>query len=242
MAQSTHVTDGAAYERFMGRWNRAAGNVFLDWIAAPAGARWVDVGCGTGVFAELVLERCSPAAVQRADFRAGDAQSLPFAAGEFDVVASALAIDCIADRSRAIAEMRRVGRPGALVVGYVWDFADGGHPDVPIQKGLKRIGVTPPAVVGTEETRLKSLAAMFAAAGLKDIATRKMNISLTYPDFDDFWVAQPPAYSPYGKAIAELSEGDRAKLKDTVRDSLRPGPGGIITRMACANAIRARVP
>jgi SAM-dependent methyltransferase len=230
----------AAYERFMGRWNRAAGSVFLDWIAAPAGARWVDVGCGTGVFPELVRERCAPAAVVAVD--PADAQALAFAAGEFDVVASALAIDCIPDRPRAITEMHRVGRPGALVAGYVWDFADGGHPDVPIQKGLKRIGVTPPVVLGMEETRLRSLAAMFAAAGLKNVSTRKMNISLTYPDFDDFWVAQPPAYSPYGKVIAELSEGDRAKLKETVRESLRPGPGGIITRMACANAIRARVP
>ena len=210
----------AAYERFV--------------------ARWVDVGCGTGVFTELVRERCAPAAVVAVG--PADAQSLPFAAGEFDVVASALAIDCIPDRPRAIAEMRRVGRPGALVAGYLWDYADGGHPDVPIQKALKRIGVTPPVVIGTEETRLRSLAAMFAAAGLKDIATRKMNISLTYPDFDDFWVPKMPAQSPYGNVIAELSEDDRARLKETVRESLRPGPGGIITRMACATAIRARVP
>jgi SAM-dependent methyltransferase len=230
----------AAYERFVARWNRAAGDIFLDWIAAPAGARWLDVGCGTRVFTELVVERCAPAAVVAMD--PGDAPSLPFAAGEFDVVASALAINLIPDRPRAIAEMRRVGRPGALVAGYVWDYADGGDPDVPIQKGLKRIGVTPPVVVGTEETRLRPLAAMFGSAGLQDVRTRKMNISLTYPGFDDFWVWNMPAHGPYGKAIAELSEGDRAKLKETVRDSLRPGPGGIITRMACATAIRARVP
>jgi SAM-dependent methyltransferase len=240
MEEKTNFSDGEAYERFMGRWSRAAGSVFLDWIAAPAGARWIDVGCGTGAFTELVRERCSPASVVAVD--PADAQSLPFADGEFDVVASALAIDRIPDRPRAVAEMRRVGRPGALVAGYVWDFADGGYPDIPIQKGLKRIGATPPVVYGTEETRLKSLAAMFAAAGLKDIATRKINLSLTYPDFDAFWVSKMPAYSPFGKMIAELSDGDRARLKETVRESLRPGPGGIITRMACATAIRARVP
>jgi hypothetical protein len=49
--------DGAAYERFMGRWSRGAGKVFLDWIAA---ARWLDVGCGTGSFTELIVNMRSP--------------------------------------------------------------------------------------------------------------------------------------------------------------------------------------
>jgi SAM-dependent methyltransferase len=261
MEEKTSFSDGEAYERFMGRWSRAAGTIFLDWIAAPAGARWIDVGCGTGAFTELVLDRCSPSAVvavdpaqdqieqarkkpvaKRADFRVGDAQALPFETGEFDVVASALVINFVPDRPRMVAEMRRVGRPGALVASYVWDFADGGAPNVPILRGLTQIGARSPAVSGTAESGLKPLTAMFAAAGLKDIRTRKINIALTYPDFEDFWVSQTPAYSPSGKVIASLSDGDRAKLKETVRDSLHAGPGGSITRLATANAIRARVP
>ena len=51
MAQSTgYFNDGAAYEQFMGRWSRAVGVEFLDWLAPPDGARWLDVGCGTGTF------------------------------------------------------------------------------------------------------------------------------------------------------------------------------------------------
>lgn len=42
--------DGAAYDEFMGRWSRAVGAVFLDWLAAPRKAAWLDVGCGTGAF------------------------------------------------------------------------------------------------------------------------------------------------------------------------------------------------
>jgi len=36
--------DSAAYERFMGRWSRAVAPVFLDWLGARRGARWLDVG------------------------------------------------------------------------------------------------------------------------------------------------------------------------------------------------------
>jgi ubiquinone/menaquinone biosynthesis C-methylase UbiE len=43
-------SDGKAYERFMGRWSRLAGERFLDWLDPPKGLRWVDVGCGNGAF------------------------------------------------------------------------------------------------------------------------------------------------------------------------------------------------
>ena len=55
--------DSAAYERFMGRWSHAVGTVFLDWVAPPIGARWLDIGCGTGVFTKLVLDACAPTTV-----------------------------------------------------------------------------------------------------------------------------------------------------------------------------------
>jgi hypothetical protein len=32
-------SDGAAYERMMGRWSRVAGKSFLDWIELPSGLR-----------------------------------------------------------------------------------------------------------------------------------------------------------------------------------------------------------
>jgi precorrin-6B methylase 2 len=49
MAEDTQrFSDGTAYEQFMGRWTRAIGTIFLDWLAPPANARWLDIGCGTG--------------------------------------------------------------------------------------------------------------------------------------------------------------------------------------------------
>jgi hypothetical protein len=44
--------DGAAYERYMGDWSRPVGSVFLDWLAAASGLKWIDVGCGNGAFTD----------------------------------------------------------------------------------------------------------------------------------------------------------------------------------------------
>jgi trans-aconitate methyltransferase len=65
--QTIRYDDGAAYERGMGSWTQSAGHVFLDWIAPQAGLRWVDVGCGTGAFTELLIQRCAPSAVSGID-------------------------------------------------------------------------------------------------------------------------------------------------------------------------------
>src|SRR6185312_6800553 len=55
--------DGEAYERFMGRWSRAVGSRFLDWLAPAGDSHWLEAGCGTGAFTPLVSERCRPAAI-----------------------------------------------------------------------------------------------------------------------------------------------------------------------------------
>lgn len=261
VAQETYFTDGAAYERFMGRWTRGAGERFLDWVAPPGGACWLDIGCGTGVFTELVLDRCAPAAVtavdpaaaqvelarskpvgQRADFRVADAQELPFQDRSFDVVASALVINFIPDPPRALAEMRRVAVPGGLVAGYVWDFAAGRGAGSPLRRGLTQLGVKLPPTPGAENSRLEALSSLFAGAGLDDIATSTIEVTMSFRDFDDYWRTQVPTINPVGKAVASLPETDRHRLRELLRASLPPGPDGSVSYSARANAVKARVP
>src|SRR5690242_3918988 len=130
--------DADAYERYMGRWSRAIGEKFLAWIAPPPNARWLDVGCGTGAFSELIAQRCTPkslsgidpsaaqldyarAKLAKADLRVADAMAMPFGNDEFDVVASALVLHFIPDRAKALSEMKRVVRRGGLAAGYTWE-------------------------------------------------------------------------------------------------------------------------
>src|SRR5258705_6423995 len=103
--------DGAAYERYMGKWSQLAGETFLDWLAPKSGLRWLDVGCGNGAFTEMLVERCAPvsvdgidpseaqltyarsrAALSVAQFRLGDAMALPFQVDMFDAAVMALCI------------------------------------------------------------------------------------------------------------------------------------------------------
>ena len=103
--------DGAAYERMMGTWSRAAGRIFLDWLAPKPGLRWIDIGCGNGAFTELLIERCAPSEVEGVDpseaqllfargrpagqiakVHQGDALALSFFEASFDVAVMALVI------------------------------------------------------------------------------------------------------------------------------------------------------
>jgi ubiquinone/menaquinone biosynthesis C-methylase UbiE len=135
--------DGAAYERMMGTWSRLAGDIFLDWLAPRQGLRWIDIGCGSGAFTELLVERCGPVEVQGIDpseaqlafararpaarlaqFCRGDATALPFPGGRFDGAVMALVIFFVPEPAKGVAEMVRVVRPGGTVATYAWDTVD----------------------------------------------------------------------------------------------------------------------
>jgi ubiquinone/menaquinone biosynthesis C-methylase UbiE len=253
--------DSAAYERFVGSWGRAAGAIFLDWLAPPSGASWLDIGCGTGLFTELIIDTRSPATVfaidqaagqidharrkpvaQRANFQVGDAQALPFPGATFDVVASALVINFIANRPQALSEMRRVTRTHGVVAGYIWDFREELSPSGPFRVGMREVVADLPAVPGTEDSSLGALRSLFARAGLEEIATRTIEVTVSFPNFADFWLAQTPSYSPTTKMIAAMTTSERTKLTEAMRAQVPIRGDGRIEYRARANAIKARVP
>ena len=251
--------DSAAYEQFMGRWSRTAGALFLDWVRAPLGARWLDVGCGTGIFTGLILDKCSPAAVfgidsapaqvdharrqlvgRRASFGEADARALPFEDASFDVVVSALALNFIPDRPGALSEMRRVVRLDGWIACYVWDFGQDLSPSWPLRLALREVGAEVPAVPGADSSSLEALAALFERAGFERIATRSFDVRLSFPSFPCFWHAQTPGYSPIAKTVANLSASDRTRLTRILRAALPAVEGGAIEYSARANGVRAR--
>jgi ubiquinone/menaquinone biosynthesis C-methylase UbiE len=253
-------TDGEAYERMMGCWSRVAGETFLDWIAPATGLSWLDVGCGNGAFTELLIARCAPSAITGidpsegqlsharsrmdggvADFRQGEAQALPFEDNEIDAAVMALAINFVPDPSKAVAEMVRVVKPGGLIATYMWDVLGGGFTMEPLRKALDEINIPTP-IPGAEVVRIENLDRLWNEAELDEIATRRIDITVTYSDFDDFWTANTGIANSVSNAIAKLSPADVGKLKNRLRDMLPTDSEGRISYGACANAVKGRVP
>lgn len=252
-------TDGEAYERMMGRWSRLAGETFLDWLALPGGLRWLDVGCGNGAFTELVCERCAPQSVQAIDpsggqiayarqrahggaieYREGDALALPYGDGAFDAAAMALAINFVPDPAKAVAEMARVVRPGGAVATYMWDIDGGGFTMEPIRRGLDAMGVAAP-IPGADTVRRERLHELWTGAGLADVATRRIDITVRYADFDDFWEANTAIRNSVSNAVKSLPPDDADRLRESVRAALPADGDGTIAYGAHANAVKGTV-
>ena len=126
----------------------------------------------------------------RVDYRVGDAQNLPFNEGEFDVAAMALAITFVPDRAKAVAEMKRVVRQGGTVATYMWDLPGRATTQQPMIDALEGMGVElrrPPA---HQDSRIDVLSGLFDAGGLKDVASRSIEIQATFKDFDEYWASQ----------------------------------------------------
>ena len=254
-------TDGAAYERMMGRWSRVTGEGFLDWLALPRGLRCLDVGCGNGAFTEVLIARCAPAAIAAVDpseeqiayartrsganaaqFRVGDAQNLPFDSGGFDAALMALVLVFLPDPARAIAEMVRVVRSGGWVATYMWDIPAAGVPVHPLYTAMKSLGITPGAPPSPYASRREVMEELWKNAGLQSVETRVIRIPVAFSDFDDFWDSTTQPIGPQGKLIAAMPPATREQLRNRVRELLPTAADGRIAYEAFANAVKGRVP
>lgn len=246
------------YERMMGRWSKLAGRVFLDWLDAPKDLHWVEVGCGNGAFTEELIAHTAPRAVDAIDpsegqlafartrppaklaqFRLGDAQALPFADGSVDAAAMALAITFLPDPAKAVAEMARVVRPGGIVATYMWDIAGGGLPLAPVGRALKALGKDYSRVSDTAARR-DTMQALWQGAGLQEVQTNVIPITVTFTSFDDFCESNLVPIGPAGQVIAKMQPAELEQLKANLRTQLPIAADGSIAYKAFANAVKGR--
>jgi SAM-dependent methyltransferase len=258
--QSIRFDDGAAYERYMGKWSQLAGETFLDWLAPKPSLRWLDVGCGNGAFTEMLVERCAPVIVQGIDpseaqlafartrpasrvaqFRQGDAMALPFPDDTFDVAVMPLVIFFVSNPAKGVAEMVRVVCPGGAVTAYAWDMIGGGFPYEALQAEMRSMGVAVPVPPSTDASRIEAMRDLWTGAGLDAVETREIAVQRTFADFDDYWITILGAPS-VGPKLAVMAPEDIALLKTRMRARLPINATGRITYGARANAVKGRVP
>jgi SAM-dependent methyltransferase len=224
-------------------------------VNALANLRWLDVGCGTGSFTELILERSAPSAISaidpsedqivfakskssatQIDYCKGDAMSLPYDDDEFDVAVMALVIQYIPDPGKATSEIIRVVQKGGTVAAYVWPGRAEGHPYQVLADAIRSIGATDAdRRPGNRMRKTEALVDLFASSGLEGIETLMIDIPLEFDDFNDFWSSLPP------ETYRHLRSSDVDRLKAALRESLSADTNGRISYGARAIAIRGRV-
>ena len=190
-------------------------------VALEPGMAVLDVGCGSGVFLGMMSERRARAfgldasqelielareRIPEADLRVGDMQSLPYADDSFDLVFGFNSFFFAADMVAALAEARRVAKPGAAVVIQVW-----GRPErcaltamkqavFPLGAPPQRDAAQPPPL--WEPGVLEAIA---SEAGLAPASAFDLSYAFEYRD-DETLVRRMLAPAPVVAAIEAVGE------------------------------------
>ena len=211
-----------------------AAEALVELAGVSPGARVLDVGAGDGNVAiaagrrGAVLSACdlAPAMVARgrawcpaAEWAVADAQALPFADGEFDVVLSAFGAALAPDAAAAARELVRVTRPGGTVALAAW--VPRGLPGA-LDAWVEQAPSWPEGVAAPSAWGERSAARRRLGGLLEELDFRTRTVTLRFPSADECFAALTRPLP--------LSEADTAALRprfDALLDSCDNATEGV---------------
>lgn len=252
---------GNSYDRYMGRWSRRIAPRFLDWIGAGEALDWLDVGCGTGALSGAIVHQSQPASLvsidpsegflaqaranvgdARVTFRVGDAQAIDLPGESRDVVVSALVLNFVPERVKALEEMRRVTRRGGTVAFYVWDYPGGG---VEFMGAFwaAATSLDPKAEDLAEGRRFpfctpEGLSDMARSAALASVECVAIEEPTVFADFEDYWQPFTLGTGPAPGYCANLEHDARERLRQLLEQTLPRAADGSIPLKVRAWAVK----
>ncbi|UCI08025.1 class I SAM-dependent methyltransferase [Mesorhizobium sp. B1-1-8] len=246
MASIFTVHEASGYEQLMGRWSRRLAPLFIDFAGLAPGEKILDVGCGTGSLTFELAKSAGLAEIQAIDFspvfvaaakekntdprieiQQGDATALPFEDGKFDRALALLVLHFVPETGKAVAEMRRVVRPGGVIAAVVWDHY-GGMPGM-------RMMIDTVAALSESGRQLRSrycfqpmmqpgeMKRTFVEAGLAGVIEAELMIRMDYQNFEDYWAPIAAGEGPLGKYMTTLDGAERERTEAAVRDAYEAG-------------------
>lgn len=209
------------------------------------GSRVLDIACGTGVVSRaaailagtggsvagvdlgeptVAIARAHPAEANAApiDYAQADATVLPFDAEDFDVVLCQQGLQFFPERAAALAEMRRVLKPGGHIAIATWKdirpqfsaLADALERHVSTEAAQM---IYSPYALGDGAT----LAQLISDAGFREVTVIDETIECTWashPEFARGYIAA----SPIAPVFAAASSHSQQAVSDEVAERLAP--------------------
>lgn len=202
----------------------AAGPGTIAVMAAQAGARVTAIDISESMLARLYARAEAAGVASAIEIHHGDAQTLPFARGLFDVAFSMFGLMFFPDRHLGLTEMKRVLVPGGRAVISSWvPFAG---PFGELMKAVSEIvpgiplGGKPP--LGSPE----DVRAELEAAGFRDVRVEVVPYEMTAQSFDTLWASLERTNVPLALLKARLGDewpSFAPKLRERVRGTVGDG-------------------
>ena len=180
-------------------------------------------------------------------FEVGNVHALAYPDRSFDRVLALLVLHFVPKTEQAIAEMRRVARPGAVVGAAVWDarggfvanriFFDTAAALDPAANERRARNYTRPL------TRPGELAAAWSAAGFNEVTATTLAIRMEFSSFDDYWGPYSAKDGPQADYVGTLNEADRERLREALQRAYLDGEeDGPRSYAALAWAVKGTAP
>lgn len=228
---------------------RAATELVVRGAELRPGMKVLDLASGTGepalsvakavgpkgrvIATDLVPEMLEAARINAAseglvnlEFRTADAESLPFADGEFDRVTCRFGVMFFPDVPKALGEIRRVLKPGGRVCFAVFGTLEE-NPIFRVSLGpfLKRVKMPPPAADAPHIFRFadeSKLANALSSAGFSKVSASKQGITFSWPGPpEEAWESTRELAAPFKKLIEAIPPEQAAEVNAEVLDGIR---------------------